>query len=197
MLCPTRTRTCRRATIVFLRSRRRPYPTLFPYTTLFRSFVAPAAWRVVADAPIAGLVLRDPVALASGALQLRAGVATTAAPGRRSEEHTSELQSQFQHVCRLLLVKKNTDAVPNPNENLPKSDYCFLTFAPTTISYTLSLHDALPIFRRARGLAGRRRRADRRARAARPGRARIGRAATAGRRCDDGGPGAQIGRAHV
>src|SRR5689334_15787821 len=51
----------------------------------------------------------------------------------RSEEHTSELQSQFHLVCRLLLEKKNT--------------YIRSLFnAPaTTHIYTLSLHDALPI----------------------------------------------------
>src|SRR5687768_12705351 len=60
---------------------------------------------------------------------------------RRSEEHTSELQSRLHLVCRLLLEKKKKSS---------HTDYpsCFTFFfndtAPTEI-YTLSLHDALPI----------------------------------------------------
>src|SRR6267143_3931903 len=66
----------------FLMIRRPPRSTLFPYTTLFRS---PRSRRRV---------------------QLRAlRPAGSRAPGR-SEEHTSELQSQFHIVCRLLLEKK-------------------------------------------------------------------------------------------
>src|SRR2546430_12218493 len=69
--------------------RRPPRSTLFPYTTLFRSrSVAPrAAVRAHAD--------RRPHA----ARRARPGVP-------RSEEHTSELQSQAKLVCRLLLEKK-------------------------------------------------------------------------------------------
>src|SRR2546427_1191886 len=69
--------------------RRPPRSTLFPYTTLFRSLVSSA--RVI-----------EPVAdhnLASG--QRRADDLI-----ERSEEHTSELQSQSNLVCRLLLEKK-------------------------------------------------------------------------------------------
>src|SRR6266496_6311879 len=68
----------------FLMIRRPPRSTLFPYTTLFRS------------------------------TRSRAGPRRPAAPGRcrrsagrRSEEHTSELQSRRDLVCRLLLEKKN------------------------------------------------------------------------------------------
>src|SRR6266513_4824457 len=67
----------------FLMIRRPPRSTLFPYTTLFRSVPA-----------------------AAGALgRLRA--APVGRGGNRSEEHTSELQSRFDLVCRLLLEKKN------------------------------------------------------------------------------------------
>src|SRR6266481_4560573 len=55
----------------------------------------------------------------------------------RSEEHTSELQSQFHLVCRLLLEKK---------KNCHRSLFFFIDTATTEI-YTLSLHDALPISR--------------------------------------------------
>src|SRR5688572_30969786 len=70
--------------------RRPPRSTLFPYTTLFRS-VGPGLLRLLEAGP--GL---DPV---DRQLVLRVGEA-------RSEEHTSELQSQSNLVCRLLLEKK-------------------------------------------------------------------------------------------
>src|SRR2546427_6823554 len=79
--------------------RRPPRSTLFPYTTLFRSFalprpqgVAPAHRTVAQRAGIGPLALR-------GGWQRRTAAA-------RSEEHTSELQSQSNIVCRLLLEKK-------------------------------------------------------------------------------------------
>src|SRR5699024_9300782 len=56
----------------------------------------------------------------------------------RSEEHTSELQSRFDLVCRLLLEKKNKSSHPL------SSSFVF-TALPTSDIYTLSLHDALPI----------------------------------------------------
>src|SRR5689334_24044699 len=88
--------------------RRPPRSTLFPYTTLFRSqtprgLVVPviraAQKRDLWD--IAGEILR----LGEAA---RAGKATREelTGSTRSEEHTSELQSQFHLVCRLLLEKK-------------------------------------------------------------------------------------------
>src|SRR5438445_1866253 len=81
------------------RTERDLYPTLFPYTTLFRS---------------------SAVAARSGIPQSTSGCARSTSPyasklsGRlrnRSEEHTSELQSRQYIVCRLLLEKKNT--IPN------------------------------------------------------------------------------------
>src|SRR2546430_8876217 len=79
--------------------RRPPRSTLFPYTTLFRSRRRPA--RGTAARP-AGLAAR---ARASRDHGLGLG---RAPQGRqdRSEEHTSELQSQSNLVCRLLLEKK-------------------------------------------------------------------------------------------
>src|SRR2546430_10957730 len=74
--------------------RRPPRSTLFPYTTLFRSIEGRPDRERVADrtksAPALPRRLRSP------------GHASTA----RSEEHTSELQSQSNLVCRLLLEKK-------------------------------------------------------------------------------------------
>src|SRR2546430_17675890 len=86
----------------FLMKRRPPISTLFPYTTLFRSTRAPprvrGAWH-------AGPDQLQPGPRAVGA----AGLRLAAARGElvRSEEHTSELQSQSNLVCRLLLEKKH------------------------------------------------------------------------------------------
>src|SRR5260370_612330 len=58
----------------------------------------------------------------------------------RSEEHTSELQSHLNLVCRLLLEKKNTNLC-----NVLLFLFFFFNDTATTEIYTLSLHDALPI----------------------------------------------------
>src|SRR2546430_3617326 len=78
--------------------RRPPRSTLFPYTTLFRSILGPSLLCLVS---------------LSGSPTTRAGtlwstIATACRWERsvRSEEHTSELQSQSNLVCRLLLEKK-------------------------------------------------------------------------------------------
>src|SRR5688572_31267811 len=78
--------------------RRPPRSTLFPYTTLFRSRESPEAPRACAPAAARAR---------PGAWRL-AGRATPSAKRHapRSEEHTSELQSQSNLVCRLLLEKK-------------------------------------------------------------------------------------------
>src|SRR5207244_12350526 len=73
---------------------RPPTPTLFPYTTLFRSRHEPA--RQAHPQPAAGRAPRP-----SPGVALRG-----ARSGPRSEEHTSELQSPDHLVCRLLLEKK-------------------------------------------------------------------------------------------
>src|SRR2546426_10867116 len=80
----------------FLMIRRPPRSTLFPYTTLFRSDCALLPRRRLARGPPAG-VHAD-----------RSGDVLSAAGARviRSEEHTSELQSPCNLVCRLLLEKK-------------------------------------------------------------------------------------------
>src|SRR2546430_8901564 len=97
--------------------RRPPRSTLFPYTTLFRSApgaagagARPAAPGVSARGDQAALLpaLRDRHPAQRGAQERRKSGADTEgvrAHGR-SEEHTSELQSQSNLVCRLLLEKK-------------------------------------------------------------------------------------------
>src|SRR5689334_23587064 len=57
-----------------------------------------------------GSARRRPAASGTRPAPRRAAARTTGSPGPRSEEHTSELQSQFHLVCRLLLEKKNQPA---------------------------------------------------------------------------------------
>src|SRR5690348_17386692 len=81
--------------------RRPPRSTLFPYTTLFRSYS-----RYCAREPFRHLHFRNRFArittIPAHKTRSRLGA------GSRSEEHTSELQSPVHLVCRLLLEKKNT-----------------------------------------------------------------------------------------
>src|SRR5689334_23606589 len=85
--------------------RRPPRSTLFPYTTLFRSvnLVTPALFARYPDAASLARA-RQP--------DVEELVRTTGFfRNKRSEEHTSELQSQFHLVCRLLLEKKKTQTM--------------------------------------------------------------------------------------
>src|SRR2546427_7376090 len=95
--------------------RRPPRSTLFPYTTLFRSR------RLTRPA---GLVTRPWFR----SLQFAADV--------RSEEHTSELQSQSNLVCRLLLEKKKTASIVH-NANADRADIAFVTDIQHHISIAL------------------------------------------------------------
>src|SRR5439155_26313607 len=79
----------------FLMFPRPPRSTLFPYTTLFRSF--PNIERAKASFTIATF------GLLASSCQVK-----SRPPNKRSEEHTSELQSRGHLVCRLLLEKKKT-----------------------------------------------------------------------------------------
>src|SRR5690349_22991991 len=93
--------------------RRPPRSTLFPYTTLFRS-----AARVRAD-----LGVPDGTALLLTVARL--------APQKRSEEHTSELQSRRDLVCRLLLEKKK-----NNKRLMPILHMCDVELPQLIIIYT-------------------------------------------------------------
>src|SRR5437763_16230413 len=94
---------------LFVMIRRPPRSTLFPYTTLFRSLacLALAPGCPAATAPLPGVRAET----ASGALPVRRDHSGDSQPPgarlRRSEEHTSELQSPMYLVCRLLLEKNN------------------------------------------------------------------------------------------
>src|SRR5690606_42123818 len=94
----------------FLLILRPPTPTLFPYTTLFRSYPQPPPHPQHRQPGRLRPSLRAPrpVALRGEAARVRrAGALRVRASGPRSEEHTSELQSRENLVCRLLLEKKN------------------------------------------------------------------------------------------
>src|SRR2546427_8415465 len=84
--------------------RRPPRSTLFPYTTLFRSHDRQAERRPARPWGIYGRHLSDHEARLRS--QRRGCLLLRGRPGMRSEEHTSELQSQSNLVCRLLLEKK-------------------------------------------------------------------------------------------
>src|SRR5437016_10827279 len=100
--------------------RRPPRPTLFPYTTLFRSRLTEAIFRF--DAVLTGedwqaidSAERDARSIINEIMMLNGGIVAGAVedmvfeidkPALRSEEHTSELQSLTNLVCRLLLEKK-------------------------------------------------------------------------------------------
>src|SRR5438034_4838856 len=95
--------------------RRPPRSTLFPYTTLFRSLGN--------DHGVAGELLRP-----------RAGIGEEAEHEARSEEHTSELQSHSDLVCRLLLEKKKK------KKNKLKRDK-YNTKRRNTYTLTYRIHD--------------------------------------------------------
>src|SRR2546426_4488698 len=83
----------------FLMIRRPPRSTLFPYTTLFRSLTT-------------GDGGEESYRIFYMGANSTAGMTPTFFAGTRSEEHMSELQSPCNLVCRLLLEKKKTNAIP-------------------------------------------------------------------------------------
>src|SRR5947207_9857547 len=87
-------------TLFFLMLRRPPRSTLFPYTTLFRSTCVGPCWRFASQSRYSGV--------STSSVHFAALFATALKPSAcsRSEEHTSELQSHSDLVCRLLLEKK-------------------------------------------------------------------------------------------
>src|SRR5688572_31697548 len=97
---------------------RRPRFTLFPYTTLFRSPVISSRARCRRPRGPRHELHREPARIDQSHA---AAEAARSRQGPRSEEHTSELQSQSNLVCRLLLEKKK-----KPTDNPP------LTQTPTS-----------------------------------------------------------------
>src|SRR5437868_8429906 len=97
--------------LFFTSLRRPPTSTLFPYTTLFRSD-APRGRRALGHPAARGLLVQG--------RDRRRGVRLRS----RSEEHTSELQSRFDLVCRLLLEKKKPITNLDSNRcNFPPSSH--------------------------------------------------------------------------
>src|SRR5437868_9610007 len=100
----------------FLMLRPPPRSTLFPYTTLFRSVKGGESHELHIDSTVHGPVISR----------------------ERSEEHTSELQSRFDLVCRLLLEKKKSgtsDVLPTRfTDKTPRSG---LVIAPARAPRTL------------------------------------------------------------
>src|SRR2546430_12325686 len=89
--------------------RRPPRSTLFPYTTLFRS---------LADQQLAGATMASEQAAVIFAFVISYAVRFLREEiTKRSEEHTSELQSQSNLVCRLLLEKKNIELLRLLDQN--------------------------------------------------------------------------------
>src|SRR2546430_10258242 len=91
--------------------RRPPRSTLFPYTTLFRSLAVPVLAHEVGSVR---WVEADLVGAGSNGHRIGAVGARLDDTYSRSEEHTSELQSQSNLVCRLLLEKKKTSNLACP-----------------------------------------------------------------------------------
>src|SRR2546430_6100949 len=85
--------------------RRPPRSTLFPYTTLFRSP------QLSTFNPPPRLTMKPVAIIASGMVTSVGLNAASSCAAIRSEEHTSELQSQSNLVCRLLLEKKKIESV--------------------------------------------------------------------------------------
>src|SRR5256885_11733069 len=104
----------------FLMIRRPPRSTLFPYTTLFRSICQPSVsrcpWKGNSYTEFIEKLFRR------SKLQL---------PLFRSEEHTSELQSPCNLVCRLLLEKKKTPLLPWRFPSVPQGPN--MTSKPTRL----------------------------------------------------------------
>src|SRR2546430_9853625 len=88
--------------------RRPPRSTLFPYTTLFRSVLR---WIT----PLHSVASQEKILMPVGtAISIVVIIIGTRSHENRSEEHTSELQSQSNLVCRLLLEKKKTSHHSSP-----------------------------------------------------------------------------------
>src|SRR5260221_9136453 len=93
--------------------RRPPRSTLFPYTTLFRSDLEPIEMKDRKNSTITRRIQKlVGVPTRGQRTSFRLPVADDAGHDQRSEEHTSELQSHSDLVCRLLLEKKKKNPEP-------------------------------------------------------------------------------------
>src|SRR5205085_6372428 len=102
--------------------RRPPRSTLFPYTTLFRSINKPPFVSTLEDR-------NDDLNILTAVRQTFSDAQVGHRLDKRSEEHTSELQSQSNLVCRLLLEKKKKKKKKNPKKKKKK----FTKFKPKSL----------------------------------------------------------------
>src|SRR5689334_24503753 len=93
--------------------RRPPRSTLFPYTTLFRSVFDGDEEAMILEQAVEQLPVERFQEAAVHDRDVEALLGELRRRGERSEEHTSELQSQFHLVCRLLLEKKKKKKTQN------------------------------------------------------------------------------------
>src|SRR2546430_10977777 len=98
--------------------RRPPRSTLFPYTTLFRSL---GFWRLLRHQGRGSIHFFGSILHIIGGHGSPNLVLYPRPQSRRSEEHTSELQSQSNLVCRLLLEKKKDADIPRYTD---EQDHC-------------------------------------------------------------------------
>src|SRR3712207_7736847 len=104
--------------LFFLMIRRPPRSTLFPYTTLFRSSraILPSALRSITPRAKSNRSRTGKLTLCRIDHEVSRPSSRRLAGTKRSEEHTSELQSRQYLVCRLLLEKKKE----SPNDNIDR-----------------------------------------------------------------------------
>src|SRR2546430_13040507 len=100
--------------------RRPPRSTLFPYTTLFRSHGDVVRGALPALDTVVEREIQRAIGPAHDALVLIVADRTGGHLDRRSEEHTSELQSQSNLVCRLLLEKKKNNRMQSHAARRPE-----------------------------------------------------------------------------
>src|SRR2546430_12375896 len=115
--------------------RRPPRSTLFPYTTLFRSKPG-GSWLATSPYGSCSTVTDDQGTSSSSAISMGSDVLTpcpiseeldvpwSSVTVERSEEHTSELQSQSNLVCRLLLANKTTTRPQTPSHKPESPPHC-------------------------------------------------------------------------
>src|SRR2546430_9149385 len=136
----------------FLMIRRPPRSTLFPYTTLFRSLGTRMRAVVHIHQPRSvGPLTQRPVRSQRQAVHGEEGrgvvharrLLTGLERGARSEEHTSELQSQSNIVCRLLLEKK--DWLPAEHVFLRVAQFPRSEFNETVSMFELQLEKLSPV----------------------------------------------------
>src|SRR2546429_4257004 len=96
--------------------RRPPRSTLFPYTTLFRSVCCLGRSVSALQGPPRAFFLPGPLQPCTESISGRLS--------KRSEEHTSELQSRLHLVCRLLLEKKKNTRLNASNNQINYTVFC-------------------------------------------------------------------------